>query len=67
MAWEYKSVYFTSEPLNDEEGYETRLHEGLRMLNELGEQGWELVQFIGHPLSKEIWKHHAVFKRPRAG
>lgn len=62
--WEYRIVFFGSEPLNDEAKYESQLHEGVHMLNELGEQGWELVQFLGHPLSKESWKHHAVFKRP---
>jgi len=65
MVWEYKIVYFGTEPFNDERGYETNLHNGVHMLNELGEQGWELVQFLGHPLSDELWKHHAVFKRPR--
>ena len=66
MTWEYKIVFFGSEPLNDEELYEWRLHDGVRMLNELGGQGWELVQFLEHPLSKELWKYHVVFKRPRA-
>jgi len=64
MKWEYKIVYFCSEPLNDESGYESSLHDGVRMLNEHGAQGWELVQFLGHPLTEELWKHHAVFKRP---
>jgi hypothetical protein len=67
MVWEYRIVYFGSEPLNDEAGYESRLHEGVHVLNELGEQGWELVQFLGHPLSEKTWKYHAVFKRPRPG
>jgi hypothetical protein len=67
MAWEYKIVYFGTEPLNDEQGYESRLHEGVHVLNELGAQGWELVQFLGHPLSVDSWKHHAVFKRPCTG
>jgi len=66
MGWEYKIVYFCLEPLTDEPGYETSLHSGLRVLNELGEQGWELVQFLPHPMSETAWKHHAVFKRPRA-
>lgn len=65
MAWEYRIVYFGSEPLKDEASYEERLHQGVRMLNEQGEQGWELVQFLGHPLSEDAWKHHAVFKRQR--
>lgn len=63
MTWEYKIVYFCNEPLSDEPGYETNLHQGVRMLNELGAQGWELVQFLGHPVSDDSWKHHAVFKR----
>jgi hypothetical protein len=66
-TWEYKIVYFSSEPLDDEAAYESRLHDGLQVLNELGSQGWELVQFLGHPLSETAWKHHAVFKRPRNG
>ena len=65
MVWEYRIVYFGSEPLNNETDYEARLHEGVRALNEQGEQGWELVQFLGHPMSEEVWKHHAVFKRQR--
>jgi hypothetical protein len=67
MTWEYKIVYFGSEPLNDEDRYEESLHGGVHMLNEQGRQGWELVQFLGHPLSKEVRKYHAVFKRPRNG
>jgi hypothetical protein len=59
MAWEYKIVYFCTEPLKDE-GATNR---GVRMLNELGGQGREPVQFLGHPLTEELWKHHAVFKR----
>lgn len=65
MTWEYKIVYFCLEPLNNEPGYEASLHDGVHLLNELGGQGWELVQFLGHPLSEDAWKHHAVFKRPR--
>lgn len=67
VMWEYKIVYFCSEPFKDEAGYENGLHRGVHMLNELGEQGWEVIQFLGHPLSEEMWKHHAVFKRPRTG
>ena len=67
MIWEYRIVYFGREPLDDEAGYEAQLHEGANMLNELGGAGWELVQFLGHPLSKSAWKHHAVFKRSRSG
>ena len=67
MVWEYKIVYFSSEPLKGEAEYESRLHDGVRVLNELGAQGWELVQFLGHPVSEEVWKHHAVFKRPHSG
>ncbi len=65
MTWEYRIVYFGTEPLRDEAEYERQLHDGVRVLNELGGQGWELVQFLGHPSSKDTWKHHAVFKRPR--
>ena len=65
MIWEYRIVYFGSEPLNDEEEYDSQLHEGVHMLNRQGEDGWELVQFLGHPQSKDLWKHHAVFKRLR--
>ena len=67
MKWEYRIVYFGSEPLKNEVEYEPQLHEGVHVLNEQGEQGWELVQFLGHPHSKDVWKYHAVFKRPRTG
>ena len=66
MKWEYKIVYFSSEPMQDDVQYETRLHDGARMLNELGGQGWELVQFLEHPISKNFRKYHAVLKRPLA-
>jgi hypothetical protein len=67
MTWEYKIVYFSCEPLHDEERYESRLHDGVQILNELGGEGWELVHFFEHQVSKEMKKHHAVFKRPHAG
>jgi hypothetical protein len=66
MTWEYKIVYFSAEPLLDEDQYESRLHNGVHILNELGGQGWELVQFLEHPISKEMRKYHAVLKRPLA-
>jgi hypothetical protein len=66
MRWEYRIVYFCAEPLDDEAAYETSLHDGGKLLNELGAQGWELVQFLGHPLSEQQWKHHAVLKRSRS-
>jgi hypothetical protein len=66
MKWEYKIVFFTIEPLENEEEYEGRLHNGVHVLNDLGVQGWELVQFVDHPITKNAWKHHAVMKRPLA-
>lgn len=66
MKWEYKMVYLGFEPLPDEKLYESRLHAGVHALNELGGEGWELVQFLEHQLSKEVFKCHAVFKRARA-
>jgi len=66
MKWEYRIIYFGSEALNDETIYESQLHEGVHKLNAQGEDGWELVEFLGHPHSKDVWKYHAVFKRPRS-
>ena len=67
MRWEYKIVYFSAEPMQDDEQYEARLHEGVHVLNDLGGQGWELVQFLEHPVSKNLWKYHAVLKRAIPG
>jgi len=66
MNWEYKIVFFCAEPLLDDELYEKRLHDGVHVLNEMGKQGWELVQFLDHPVTKDLYKSHAVFKRPLA-
>ena len=65
MKWEYKIVFFAAEPMGDDSQYESRLHNGVHVLNELGEDGWELVQFLDHPVSREMRKYHAVLKRPR--
>lgn len=65
MKWEYRMVHMGFEPTADEERYEVRLHDGARMLNDLGEQGWELVGFLEHQLTRDMFKCHAVMKRPR--
>ncbi len=65
MAWEYKIIFINSESV-DEVEYETRLHDGAHLLNELGSEGWELVCFLPRQMAGKINKYHAVLKRPKA-
>lgn len=65
MKWEYRMVHMGFAPTDDERLYEERLHGGVRTLNELGEQGWELVEFLEHQLTRDTFKCHAVLKRAR--
>jgi hypothetical protein len=67
MRWEYKIIFFISEPLDDDVQYESRLHEGVHILNDMGADGWELVQFLDHQVSKNVMKYHAILKRPVSG
>lgn len=62
MTWEYKIVYSSME-LTDEEEYEQRLHDSVRMLNRLGSEGWELISFLPHRTAARQTKYHAVLKR----
>ena len=64
MAWEYKIVYSGME-VPDEEKYEQRLHDSVRMLNDLGGEGWELVAFLPHRTAANLTKYHAVLKRQK--
>lgn len=66
MAWEYKIVFVGTET-PDEEEYEKRLHESVHTLNNLGEEGWELIGFLPHRLAAGQNKYHAVFKREKIG
>jgi hypothetical protein len=65
MKWEYKMVHMGFAPTADADVYEERLHAGVHALNELGEQGWELVDFLEHQVTRDTFKCHAVLKRPR--
>ncbi len=64
MVWEYKIIFIGSES-RDEDEYETRLHEGAHLLNELGREGWELVGFLPHQMAGKLNKYHAILKRPK--
>ncbi len=65
MAWEYKIIFVNTESM-DENEYEARLHDGARLLNELGCEGWELIGFLPHQMAGKLNKYHAVLKRPKA-
>ena len=65
MAWEYRIVHLVADT-DDEEEYEARLHNSTRYLNELGNEGWELVNFLPHHTSGQRTRSHAVLKRPKA-
>ena len=55
MRWEYRLKSIEMMPIQ----------EGTRELNELGEQGWELVTIIILPTTKgDVVFYKAVFKRP---
>ncbi len=62
MVWEYKIIFVGTES-EDEEEYETRLHDGVHLLNELGSEGWELINYLPHHMSGKRTKYHAVLKR----
>lgn len=65
MAWENKIVHLVADT-DDEEEYETRLHTSACYLNELGNEGWELVSFLPHHTSGQRTGSHAVLKRLKA-
>jgi hypothetical protein len=62
MVWEYKIIFIGTES-EDEEEYETRLHDGVHLLNELGSEGWELITYLPHQMAEKRIKYHAVLKR----
>jgi Domain of unknown function (DUF4177) len=66
MRWEYKTVKVSAKGWVV--GGRLDEHEFDRMLNEMGEQGWELVSVItthqAYGASRDI---AAVFKRPAGG
>lgn len=64
MLWEYKIVFIGTESANEEE-YEARLHDGVHLLNELGNEGWELIGYLPHQMTGRVTKYHAVLKRPK--
>jgi len=64
MNWEYKIVFIGTES-TDEEEYETRLHDGVHMLNELGSEGWELIGYLPHRMQGSLNKYHVIMKRPK--
>ena len=64
MLWEYKIVFIGTET-SDEDEYETRLHDGVHLLNELGSEGWELVAYLPHHMKEKLTKYHVVMKRPK--
>ncbi|MBI2353779.1 MAG: DUF4177 domain-containing protein [Deltaproteobacteria bacterium] len=64
MIWEYKIVFIGTESA-DEDEYETRLHDGVHMLNELGSEGWELIGYLPHRMQGQRNKYHVILKRPR--
>lgn len=66
MVWEYKLVYVGSESA-DESEYETRLHDGVHLLNEFGSEGWELIGFLPNRTHENLTKFHAVLKRQKSG
>jgi hypothetical protein len=66
MVWEYKIVYIGTES-TDEDEYETRLHDGVHLLNELGSEGWELIGYLPHHMTAKQTKYHVVLKRLKSG
>lgn len=64
MIWEYKIVFICMES-EDEDEYESRLHEGGHLLNELGSEGWELITYLPHHMAGKRTKYHAVLKRQK--
>jgi len=66
MVWEYKIIFIGTES-EDEDEYESSLHNGVHLLNELGGDGWELITYLPHRMTGNRTKYHAVFKRLKAG
>jgi hypothetical protein len=66
MVWEYKIIFVGVES-DDEDEYETRLHEGVHLLNELGREGWELISYLPHQMAGKRVKYHAMLKRQKTG
>jgi len=66
MVWEYKIIFVGTES-EDEEEYETRLHDSVHLLNELGDEGWELINYLPHHMAGKRTKYHAVLKRQKTG
>lgn len=66
MVWEYKIIFIGTES-EDEDEYETRLHDGVHLLNELGSEGWELICYLPHRMAGNRAKYHAVLKRQKTG
>ncbi|HEY4745560.1 MAG TPA: DUF4177 domain-containing protein [Desulfuromonadaceae bacterium] len=66
MIWEYKIVFVGTETA-DEDEYETRLHDGVHLLNELGSEGWELVAYLPRQMASGFARYHVVLKRPKGG
>jgi hypothetical protein len=64
MMWEYKIVFVGTESI-DEDEYETRLHDGIHLLNELGSEGWELISYLPHQMTAKLTKYHVILKRPK--
>lgn len=66
MVWEYRIIFIGTES-EDEDEYETRLHDGVHLLNELGGEGWELITYLPHHMAGKRTKYHAVLKRQKTG
>lgn len=64
MVWEYKIIFIGTES-EDEEEYERRLHDGVHLLNELGSDGWELINYLPHQMAGTRIKYHAILKRQK--
>jgi uncharacterized protein DUF4177 len=65
MGWEYKIVFVFSE-VADEDEFEKRLHDSVHTLNNLGDDGWELVGLLPHLTTASLKKYHALFKREKS-
>jgi len=63
MAWEYKLIHLVADTV-DEDEYESRLHDSVHILNELGKEGWELIDFLPHRSTAHSRRYHMVLKRP---
>ena len=65
MQWEYHAVTYRTDS-NPEAGGIVIDKDRLREMNNLGEEGWELVSVT--PVSREevLWAVTYIFKRPRS-